>query len=122
MAHPSFSGSLVINESQGIEAPLHYGTLWRAMGADCIIYPNAMGRFSFTIEQCMDINSHCRKEIRGINPSFPVPGGGIDRNTLPDWVNRYGKDTVFLIGGSLYLHPEGLQPAAAEFQQRLQEP
>lgn len=121
MAHPSFSGSLVINGSQGMEAPLHYGTLWRAMGADCVIYPNAMGRFSFTVEQCMDINSHCREEISGIKPSFPVPGGGINRDTLPDWVNRYGNDTVFLIGGSLYQHPEGLQPAAAEFQQRLQE-
>jgi len=121
MAHPSFSGSTVINESQGIRSSLYYGTLWRAMGADCVIYPNAMGRFSFTMDQCIDINVHCREKITGINASFPVPGGGIDRNTLPQWITRYGKDTVFLIGGSLYQHPDGLQRAAAEFQQRLQE-
>lgn len=120
MAHPSFSGSIVINESQGIQASLYYGTLWRAMGADCVIYPNAMGRFSFTVDQCIEINTCCREEITGINPTFPVPGGGIDRNTLPEWVNIYGKDTVFLMGGSLYQHPDGLQLAAAEFQQTLQ--
>ncbi|PWN05356.1 RuBisCO large subunit C-terminal-like domain-containing protein [Rhodohalobacter mucosus] len=119
IAHPSFSGSMVVSHSQGIVAPLYFGTLWRAMGADFIIYPNAMGRFSFTVEQCMDINEHCRQNIEGIKSAFPVPGGGINRDTVPEWMNKYGRDTVFLIGGSLYQHPEGLQFAAAEFQQRL---
>jgi ribulose-bisphosphate carboxylase large chain len=121
MAHPSFSGSISIQDSQGIPAPLYYGTIWRALGADCVIYPNAKGRFSFTEHECKQINASCRERIPGIRASFPVPAGGIDRNSVTHWVSEYGNDTIFLIGGSLYLHPDGLQQAAAELQQTLEE-
>jgi ribulose-bisphosphate carboxylase large chain len=121
MAHPAFSGSMVIHESQGITASLYYGLLWRAFGADCIVYPNARGRFSFSVEMCKEINNRCTTPISGIKPAFPVPGGGINRESLPHWMNEYEKDTIFLIGGSLYQHPEGIFKAASEFQQTLQE-
>lgn len=120
MAHPAFSGSLVIHESGGISAPLYYGTLWRAFGADCVIYPNARGRFTFSIDLCREINNKCRSEITGIKPALPVPGGGISRDSLSFWINEYGKETIFLIGGSLYQHPDGLELAASEFQTTLQ--
>lgn len=122
MAHPAFSGSMVIHESQGITAPLYFGMLWRAFGADCIIYPNARGRFSFSVDLCKKINDQCITNIQGIKPAFPVPGGGINRDSLPRWMNEYENDTIFLIGGSLYQHPGGILQAASEFQKILQEP
>ena len=121
MAHPSFSGTIVLHGSQGIPAQLYYGTLWRALGADCVIYPNAKGRFSFTLSECRQINEACKEDVANIKTCFPVPGGGIDRNSVTNWNREYGNDTIFLIGGSLYQHPDGLQKAAAEFQQKLEE-
>lgn len=120
MAHPAFSGSIVIHEKQGIFAPLYFGKMWRAFGADCIIYPNAGGRFSFDLKMCKEINKQCRVDFGGIRPSFPTPGGGINRDSVRDWLNEYGNDTILLIGGSLYQHPEGIEYAAIEFQQTLQ--
>jgi len=121
MAHPAFSGPYTIHQTSGFEPSVYFGLLWRAFGADCIIYPNAGGRFSYSHDQCKKINSECRNKGLDLRTSFPVPAGGIDRDTLADWVRNYSNDTVFLIGGSLYKHPGGLKTAAIDFQQTLQD-
>jgi ribulose 1,5-bisphosphate carboxylase large subunit-like protein len=36
-------------------------------------------------------------------------------------LQSYGPDTIFLVGGSLYQHPEGKEAAAREFQQILEQ-
>ncbi len=118
MAHPAFSGSFLVHEG-GISPEFYFGRLMRLLGADSIIYPNARGRFSFSRELCQQINAACRDESGGLKGAFPTPGGGVDRNSISDFVRFYGNDVIFLIGGSLYQHPEGLKAAAAEFQQSL---
>lgn len=120
MAHPSFTGSYVINPESGIDTGFYYGSLWRALGADSIIFTNAQGRFNFTEEEVRSIAHHARDESQPFKTSFPTPGGGIDRNSVRKWLDFYGIDTLFLIGGSLYIHPEGLQTAAREFQNKLE--
>jgi ribulose-bisphosphate carboxylase large chain len=120
MAHPALSGSFLIHDSQGIAAPLYLGKLWRSFGADCVIYPNARGRFTFGLDLCKKINRQCRAKLGGFHPTFPTPGGGIDRDSVSVWLNEYGKDTILLIGGSLYQHPDGLERAAQEFQHILE--
>ena len=119
MAHPAFSGPYTIHLHSGFTPALHYGKLWRALGADAVIYPNAGGRFAYTRQQCLNINRALREPLHSFKSAFPVPGGGIDRNTVSDWKNLYGNNTIFLIGGSLYLHPEGLKTAVQEFQRSL---
>jgi len=121
MAHPAFSGPYTIHSLSGIAPDVYFGKLWRALGADAVIYPNAGGRFSYTLEQCLSINNACRGEFASFKQAFPVPGGGIDRKTIADWKDRHGNDTIFLIGGSLYLHPGGMQKAAEQFQRSLEE-
>lgn len=120
MAHPAFSGSFIMNPSHGFTLSFLYGNLWRAMGADFSIYPNAHGRFSFSEQDCHDINTACRSENSGYRPSFPTPGGGMQRESIPVWLEKYGKNTVFLIGGSLYRHPEGIRKAAEEIRNLLE--
>lgn len=120
MAHPAFSGSFVIQPNQGISSAFYYGKLWRSFGADTVIYPNADGRFSFSIDECQDINNSCRSIIGMFNKSFPTPGGGINRDSMNRWMKEYGNDTIFLIGGSLYQHPAGIEAATKEFQQKLE--
>lgn len=117
MAHPTFSGSYLINKS-GIDPVFYFGKLNRALGADAVIYPNAHGRFSFTNDLCKSINRACRKEFGTLRPAFPSPGGGVRLETISDLVSSYGTDTIFLIGGSLF--KQGNQRnAAQQFQQAL---
>lgn len=118
MAHPTFSGSYIINRS-GIDPTFYFGRLTRSFGADAIIYPNAQGRFSFSTGTCKSINQSCQEDLSTIQPSFPAPGGGVKLETIPDLAEQYGQDIIFLIGGSLYKHPSGLQFAAHEFQKAL---
>lgn len=121
MAHPAFSGQLVMNPTHGFTVPFLYGSLWRALGADFSIYPNAGGRFSFSEQLCHDLNTEARKDLPiGYAQTWPTPGGGIQRDSIPYWLQSYGIDTVFLAGGSLYQHPDGIEIASKEFVQLVQ--
>ena len=51
---------------------------------------------------CEAINRNLRQPLGTLRPSFPTPAGGIDVERMPDWIKRYGTDTIFLIGSSLY--------------------
>ena len=35
-----------------------------------------------------------------------MPGGGIDVRRVPHWIDRYGNERIFLVGGSLYAQPD----------------
>ncbi len=120
MAHPAFSGSYVLPADHGFTPDLYYGSLWRALGADTVIYPNAGGRFSFTQKQCDAINTSLRTDQSPFLPSFPSPGGGIQRDSIDKWMKKYGADTIFLIGGSLYQHPRGVETASRELQNKIE--
>jgi ribulose-bisphosphate carboxylase large chain len=113
-AHPAFSGPYTLHGSSGFSKAFLYGELWRALGADLVIYPNAGGRFSFSRKECLQLNHAARRPLSGFRSSFPMPGGGIQRHNLPEWVKSYKPDTVYLLGGSLYQHPDGIEVAARE--------
>ncbi|MEX0823885.1 MAG: RuBisCO large subunit C-terminal-like domain-containing protein [Balneolaceae bacterium] len=119
MAHPSFSGAFVIHDNHGFSPELYYGKIWRAFGADAIIYPNTGGRFRFDIHQCKATNKACRHNFSDFKPSFPTPAGGINLNSIHKWVDEYDRDTIYLVGGSLYQHPDGIEKATQEFQAQL---
>lgn len=119
IAHPAFSGSLTTRSTQGLTPDFLYGQLWRALGADFIIYPNTGGRFSFTTDECQAINRSARREDLPFKSAFPMPGGGVERSTIPQWLETYGIETVFLLGSSLYKHPDGIQAAARELSSML---
>ena len=103
----------------GFEPGLFYGGLMRALGADFTIYPNTGGRFSFTREVCDAINSHARNPGLPFAPCFPAPGGGIQRDRMPVWLENYGADTTFLMGGSLFEDPAGIEAASRAFMDTL---
>lgn len=105
LAHPSFAGGF-FGSDHGLAPELLLGTLFRAAGADGVIYPNVGGRFPFDEETCRSINQSLRGPLGGLRPAFPVPGGGIDVERIPHWTEAYGKETVFLVGGSLYARPD----------------
>lgn len=121
IAHPAFSGQLTTHEKQGLSPDFLYGMLWRALGADFVIYPNKGGRFSFTKAECRAINRAARDTGQPFRRSFPMPGGGIKIETVGHWRSEYGADTAFLVGGSLYEHSGGIRKASREFRGKLKE-
>jgi len=105
VSHPSLAGGF-FNASHGMAPEVLLGDLFRVAGSDAVIYPNVGGRFTFSGATCDAINAHLRRPLGPIKPSFPVPGGGIDAARVPHWVERYGSDTIFLVGGTLYAQPD----------------
>lgn len=101
MAHPALTGSYFRSE-HGLSPELMLGDLFRLAGADAVIYPNVGGRFGFDAATCAAINDRLRRPLGGLAPAFPTPGGGMDVARAGHWVERYGNDTILLIGGSLY--------------------
>ena len=103
LAHPALAGAFFSRE-RGIAPELLLGDLFRLGGADGVVYPNAGGRFPFSQALCRRIHDRLRAPLGPVRPAFPVLGGGIDAARLGHWLRRYGPDTIFLIGGSIYLH------------------
>lgn len=110
MAHPSHSDTAP-NARRGIAPPLLMGTLWRLLGADCIIYVNARGRFAWPLETCQAINRRARGSLGEHRAAFPVPAGGVQARDVVHWFDTYGPDTLLLIGGSV-LEADDVEAAA----------
>ncbi|HET7296751.1 MAG TPA: RuBisCO large subunit C-terminal-like domain-containing protein [Gemmatimonadales bacterium] len=105
MAHPSLGGAF-FGPDHGIAPAVLLGDLFRVAGSDAVIYPNVGGRFTFSHATCRAINARLRGPLGPVLPAFPVPAGGIDAARVPHWVERYGPDTIFLLGSSLYRDPD----------------
>lgn len=101
MAHPALTGAY-LHPTHGIAGELLLGDLFRIAGADAVIYPNAGGRFGFSRALCERINKRLRQPLGGLAASFPTPGGGMRTERAAVWAERYGPETIYLIGGSLY--------------------
>lgn len=102
MAHPALLGSYVTSRDNGISHEALFGQIARLAGADMSVFPNYGGRFSFSREECRAI-AGCCAEPMGIWPAvLPAPGGGMDLARIPDMLETYGRDVMFLIGGALH--------------------
>ena len=100
IGHPSLTGGL-LGRAHGIAPALVWGDLFRLAGCDGVVYPNAGGRFRYSLRECLEVADHLRHPLGGLRPAFPVLGGGMDAAKVRRWRRVYGDDTVFLLGGSL---------------------
>jgi len=102
LSHPSLAGAF-FRPDHGVSPAVLLGKLFRIVGSDGVIYPNVGGRFALSEADCRAIDKSLRSQLGSMHPALPVPAGGIDADLVPGWIERYGSDTMFLIGGSLYL-------------------
>jgi ribulose-bisphosphate carboxylase large chain len=111
ISHPSLTGAY-FQPDHGIAPELLLGDLFRILGSDAVIYPNHGGRFPFSEASCRALNARLRGRLGKMRRSFPMPGGGVETERIPHWIDRYGPDTIFLVGGSFYSRPDPGRAAA----------
>jgi ribulose-bisphosphate carboxylase large chain len=100
MAHPS-RGDVGPDRDSGISPEVWYGLFYRLAGADVVVYVNAGGRFAWSLGTCQALNGRLRAPLGRLRPSLPSPAGGVNAADAPAWFERYGPDTLLLVGGSL---------------------
>lgn len=115
IAHPAFAGSFVssiASSERGIAPGVLFGDLFRLAGADAVVFPNAEGRFPYSVEDCRAIEARLSTPMARIDRSFLMLGGGIDAARLERWIPFYGPDTIYLLGGSLFARASPRDAAA----------
>ncbi|WP_158969903.1 RuBisCO large subunit C-terminal-like domain-containing protein [Chachezhania sediminis] len=118
MAHPSHLGPYVLSPEAGYAHGMLFGTLMRLAGADISVFPNHGGRFGFSLAECEEIVEACRGDGPGL-PILPSPGGGMSLDRLPDMMQLYGEDCVYLLGGSLLRYGDWIGDAIREMRTAL---
>ncbi|MDA8100786.1 MAG: RuBisCO large subunit C-terminal-like domain-containing protein [Nitrospiraceae bacterium] len=115
LTHPALQGSFVTGPG-GIAHGVIFGQLARLAGADATIFPNFGGRFSFSREECREIVAGTAEPMGHLRTIFPAPGGGMSLSRVPEMMETYGKDLIFLIGGGLFQHGPDLVENCRHFR------
>jgi ribulose-bisphosphate carboxylase large chain len=121
MGHPAFSGTYFHDQAHGMTPALLLGKIFRLIGCDISIYPNTGGRFSFSDQECQDLNHALQRPLNNIKPAFPSPAGGMSLERIPEMAKVYGKDMVYLIGGALLKERDGLRQGTEAFLDKIRE-
>lgn len=109
LAHPALAGACrMAPEAQ-------FGTLFRLLGADGLVYPNHGGRFGYSADTCRAIAAAALRPWHGLAPALPIPAGGMTLDRVPEILEFYGPDVMLLIGGSLLAARERLVEETAAF-------
>ncbi len=115
LAHPALQGSFVTGTG-GMSHGVIFGQLARLAGADATIFPNFGGRFSFSREECKEIVQGTAESMGHLTSIFPAPGGGMSLARVPEMIETYGQDLIFLIGGGLFKHGPDLVENCRHFK------
>ncbi len=102
MHHPALHGTYVLNPIQGFSFGCWYGQIPRLAGSDFAVYPNFGGRFSYPREGVQQIIEQTGAPMGHLRSIFPTPGGGMTLENIPEMLEFYGRDVVFLMGGGLF--------------------
>ncbi len=117
--HPSFTGAIAHPSGGGISPSFLHGVLFRAIGADAVVFANHGGRFPAAREECLALAAQCRRSRGSWRPSFPVPAGGMRFDRIDSLVGDFGADTIFLIGGDLLISEDGVEAGTRAFKDRV---
>ncbi len=116
MSHPAFQGSFVTRATQGMSHAVIFGQIARLAGADATIYPNYGGRFSFSQDECRSIAEATIRPMGTLKSIFPAPGGGMRLERVPEMLDLYGREVIFLIGGGLHQQGSDLVENSRHFR------
>lgn len=115
MAHPAFLGSYVLGEAGGIGFDVLFGQIMRLAGADAVIFPNHGGRFALSTENCRAIVRGTAQPMGPVRTAFPVAGGGMVLDRVPEMLEFYGREVILLIGGGLFAASPNVRTSSERF-------
>jgi ribulose-bisphosphate carboxylase large chain len=119
IGHPSLTGTNFHSTKHGMTPAALLGTIFRLIGTDISVFPNAGGRFFFTQKECTDLAAALKKPLGPLKTAFPCPAGGMSLEKISDLSREYGKDTVLLIGGALIRHSPDRAQGITAFMERI---
>ena len=102
LAHPAFGGA------QRIAPEALFGTLYRLLGADAVIFVSFGSRFSESPETCRRLVDNLLDPWEPLLPSLPVPAGGITVESAKQVIDFYGTDAMLLVGGDLQIDADAI--------------
>jgi ribulose-bisphosphate carboxylase large chain len=117
MSHPTLQGSFVTSPDSGISHYALFGQLARLAGADASIFPSWGGRFAFSRDECRSIAQGVCDPMGHLRISYCAPGGGMSLQRIPEMLEVYGSDVIFLVGGGLHRHGPDLVENSRYFLQ-----
>jgi ribulose-bisphosphate carboxylase large chain len=115
IAHPALLGGYMAHPDHGIAPGALLGTMMRLAGADMVVFPGWGGRFPITRDDCAVIDRDLKAPLHAIATAFPVPAGGLTLDRIPEVLDIFGRDVVFLVGSALYEHSPDLASNARHF-------
>ena len=118
-SHPAFHGTYMTNPTTGFSYFSMYGQLVRLAGGDISVFPNYLGRFSASKQSCIEVVKGTQVKMGNIKNIFPSPGGGATLDKIPEMMETYGRNMVYLMGGGLH-HGESLVKSCQEFRQMIE--
>ena len=106
LGHLAGAGAIYSSKTSGISASLICGKLPRLLGLDMsLVYPN-QGRFGFSTNELIKIQSALTSEYKDVTKSLPMVAGGLHPGKVPYLVNLLGNDILLQAGGGIYGHPK----------------
>lgn len=119
ISHPAFHGAYMTSLRTGFSYFSMYGQLVRLAGGDVTVFPNYLGRFSAAKESCIEVVKGTQAKMGHVKTIFPSPGGGATLEKIPEMLDVYGRNMVYLMGGGLH-HSESLVKSCQEFRQMVE--
>jgi ribulose-bisphosphate carboxylase large chain len=110
----------VHNQDGGFSYYAYYGQLHRLAGADSPVFVNYGGRFPTTLDDCQGVIDGCRAPMAHIKPMMPCAGGGMKFERVPELLDLYGKNAIFLVGGGLHSAGDDLVENVQQFLRLVQ--
>lgn len=119
LAHYAGASSLTESPTSGIASPLLLGKLMRLCGADASSFNSPYSAYPLLHDKYVQTAEWLRSPLYDIQPSFPVPGGGIHPATAEVVINDLGYDVLLAVGGAIQGHPQGATAGARAMRQAI---
>jgi 2,3-diketo-5-methylthiopentyl-1-phosphate enolase len=120
LAHMDCAGALYMAPEYGMSSPLVLGKIPRLCGADFLVVPFALGgKAPFLVSQFRKVARALTFPFGDLNPTMPMPSGGITPVNVPDAVRELGAEVMIGSGGGIHAHPQGPVAGAKAFRQAI---
>jgi 2,3-diketo-5-methylthiopentyl-1-phosphate enolase len=119
VAHPALAGGIGGAVEVGIAYGALLGTVFRAAGADVVLYPSAYGKPALPEADARAVCDALRRPLGNLRAALPGPSAGVHPGMVPRIVADHGIDVLVNAGSGVHGHPGGARAGARAFRQAI---